>query len=522
MAEPVREITIVGGGTAGWLAAAMLNRYLNTNADAPVRVSLIESGKLPPIGVGEATVPPMRQVLHDVGVDEHEFFRRCNATIKLGVRFTNWDVDAGGRPVEYLNSLTEGPVVNGRNPGAPFMAFAPPTWNFPRTVLPTDHLIDLGRAPRRIGDQPYTAALGYAYHFEAGLFAEFMRDHATGQGVRHVIDDVEHVEMAADGNVAALHLTENGRWPVQLVIDCTGFKGLIINKAMGEPFQPYSDCMLNDRAIVGQIPRGAEDPIYPYTGAWALSSGWVWRIPLYSRISSGYVFSSAHLSDDAARAELLNHWGVDEETFQPRVVPMRVGKTRRTWVNNCVSIGLASGFIEPLESTGIYMTDRAIRVLIDYFPIRGFRGATTSSWGRCSTKSATSSWRTTTSPTATTRPTGARRGTKRTSRKPCWTTWRSGAAPCPRRWTCRRTASSPPGPTSTSSSARAFTPIPMPTWRRAGTSPAPTGTISAASWRAPRRSWPTRCRISALSSPACAAAMRPRTRRTRRGASARM
>lgn len=372
MAEPVREITIVGGGTAGWLAAAMLNRYLNRNASAPVRVSLIESGKLPPIGVGEATVPPMRQVLHDVGVDEHEFFRRCNATFKLGVRFTNWDLDARGRSVEYINSLTEGPVVNGRDPGAGFLAFAPEDWTFPRTVLPTDHLVDRARAPRRIGDQPYSATLGYAYHFEAGLFAEFMRDHATAQGVHHVIDDVDHVEMGTDGNVAALHLAEQGRWPVELVIDCTGFKGLIINKAMGEPFESYSDCMLNDRAIVGQVPRGADDPIYPYTGSWALSSGWAWRIPLYSRVSSGYVFSSAHLSDDEARAELLNHWGMDEETFQPRVVPMRVGKTRRTWVNNCVSIGLAAGFIEPLESTGIYMTDRAIRFLIDYFPDQGY------------------------------------------------------------------------------------------------------------------------------------------------------
>ncbi len=200
-------------------------------------------------------------------------------------------------------------------------------------------------------------------------------------GVEHILDDVEDVELDARGHVAAVHLKDRGgHHPVEFVVDCTGFKGgLIINKALKEPFIDYSKYLGNDRAMALQIPHPNPNVIASCTSSTALGAGWSWRVPpLFHRIGTGYVYSNAHRTDDEARDEFMAHLGTDAPPkggAEPRVIPMRVGRTRNAWVKNCIAIGLSSGFIEPLESTAIHMIDLGIQRLIAYFPDSDFSDA---------------------------------------------------------------------------------------------------------------------------------------------------
>ncbi len=214
--------------------------------------------------------------------------------------------------------------------------------------------------------------MGYAYHLDAGLFAGYLQEIGTERGVEHILDDVDGVERTETGLIAALQLREYGRRPVDLVIDCSGFRGLIIQQALEEPFIPYDRYLMNDRAIPVQIPH--EDPtrLPPCTRSTALEAGWSWRVPLFSRFGTGYVFSSAFKTDQQAIDEYLAHLGPVAAGAEPRIIKMRVGRSRRSWVGNCVAVGLSSGFIEPLESTAIYIIDTSVRLLLSNLPDRDF------------------------------------------------------------------------------------------------------------------------------------------------------
>ena len=207
---------------------------------------------------------------------------------------------------------------------------------------------------------------------DAGKFAGLMQTACKKKGVTHILDDVQDVELDERGHVAALQLERTGRHPVELVIDCTGFRGLIINKALDEEFISYSKYLANDRAMAVQIPHSDGQKLEPVTRSTALGAGWSWRVPLYNRIGTGYVFSSAHRTDDEAREEYIRHLGPEHKDVEPRVIPMRIGRNRNAWVKNCVAIGLSGGFIEPLESTAIHMIDTGIRWLVTYFPDNDF------------------------------------------------------------------------------------------------------------------------------------------------------
>jgi tryptophan halogenase len=235
-------------------------------------------------------------------------------------------------------------------------------------------MIAAGKGPRTLSAGNYQWSINYAYHVDAALLAEFMRDFAVTRGVTHIRDDVVDVLLDETGAVAALQLDKGGRYPVEFVVDCTGFKSLIWSRMGAEPFVAAGDRLLNDKAIPLQV--GHRDPtnIEPCTRATALGAGWAWRVPLYSRVGTGYVYSSAFRSDDEARAEFLAHLrasgdlpagGPDPDT---RVINMRVGYTRQPWIKNCVAIGLSSGFVEPLEATAIYSIDAAATRLVMNFP----------------------------------------------------------------------------------------------------------------------------------------------------------
>ncbi len=372
MAKPIREITIVGGGTAGWMAAMLLQTGLQQGRK--VKITLIESPDVATVGVGEATVPNMPRTLHQCGISEREFFKTCNASFKLGVDFTDWNRDRNGKPISYINPFARPPAIGTQQLGVYYSDLGAGALDFVQTFSPTVDLINACRAPRMSGAGEFDQKMkiGYAYHLDAGKFAGLMQKTCVAAGVNHLRDNVQDVELDERGYVAALHLERSGRHPVELVIDCTGFRGLIINQALKEPFVSYSRYLANDRAMAVQIPHLDKQKLEPVTRSTALGAGWSWRVPLYNRIGTGYVFSSAHRTDEEARAEFLAHLGPAGKDAEPRVIPMRIGRSRHAWVKNCVALGLSGGFIEPLESTAIHMIDMGVRWLTTYFPDSDF------------------------------------------------------------------------------------------------------------------------------------------------------
>lgn len=376
MAEPIGEITIVGGGTAGWMAAVFLITRLNNRpGKPPVRVTLVESPNVPTVGVGEATVPGMRELLRQLDIPEATFIERCNASFKLGVRFVNWDKRPDGSPGCYDHPFDGlGVEIQGTNPAYHYHRFGRSGGlaNLGDALSPSTRLIDERRAPKAFEQDDYEYAVGYAYHLDAGLFAGLLREIAVERGVRHVLDDVDDLERDDRGHISALILRERGRWPVELVIDCTGFRSLILQTALEEPFEPFSRYLFNDKALAVQIPHRDVSGLEPCTRSTALGAGWAWRVPLYSRIGTGYVYSSRFRSDQEAIDEFLQHLGSEGEGAEPRVIPMRIGRARRTWVGNCVAVGLSGGFIEPLESTAIFIIEAALRWLVANLPDRDF------------------------------------------------------------------------------------------------------------------------------------------------------
>jgi tryptophan halogenase len=370
MGAPIESVTIVGGGTAGWLTAALLQAFGRKQQAGrkPLQITVIESPDIPTVGVGEATVPGMVRTLKEAGISEQEFFRNCNASFKLGVSFDGWNIDKNGKPISYINPFVSAPSVRGVEMGYYFLKYGAGQHDFVQSYSATVDLIKAKKGPRGDASGKFDAGTGFAYHLDAGKFSKLLTRHCVRNGVRHVQENMLSVEKDERGYIAALHLDKTGRHPVELVIDCTGFRGLILNEALEEPFISYSKYLANDRAMAVQIPHPAPDKIEPVTRSTALGAGWTWRVPLYNRIGTGYVFSSAHRTDEEARVEFLEHLGPAAKDAEPRIIPIRVGRSRNAWVKNCIGIGLSGGFIEPLESTAIYMIDMGVRWLLSYFP----------------------------------------------------------------------------------------------------------------------------------------------------------
>lgn len=384
MAKPIQSLTIVGGGTSGWLAAAFLAQLCqNELRDGSMAITLIESPNIPKIGVGEASAPGLPNTFRAIGLDERKFIKEANATFKLSGYFDGWNVDAEGRPKRWVNSFMSVPSIAGRSPGYFYLKYGRGEGlEFSNSISACPEAIDAKRGPRPLNARDYESMLLYAYHMDAMVVADQLRDISVSLGVRHIRDDVTAVNLDERGYVASLGLKEQGQHPIEFVIDATGFAGLIINKALGEPFQPFDKYLVNDRAAVVQIPHEDPTQIAPITQAIAMSAGWRFSVPLYNRIGTGYIFSSKFTSDDEAITELKQHIGAQADGKDPRIIPMRIGKTRRSWVKNCVAIGLSSGFAEPLEATAIHSVDLAVRWLYAHFPDSDFSPALRKSYNR--------------------------------------------------------------------------------------------------------------------------------------------
>ena len=376
MDNRIRKFTIVGGGSAGWLAASLLLGALNRRNDGPdTEITLIESPNVPAIGVGEATTLSMMVTFDQLRIDERDFLKACDGTLKAAVKFTGWDRGEGGTPLSYYHPFDAPPYIYGFAPAYHYHRRAragrtQPPFAHCMSVLPA--LLDRDLAPRTAEADDYQGIANYSYHLDAVQLGRYLKTYCTTLGVRYVSDDVVDVTVNEGGFITALELKEHGTHPVEFVIDCSGFRGLILRKALGEPFIPYGDQLLCDRAVAAQVPYRDGAKLEPFTTSTALGAGWAWNVPLYSRRGTGYVFSSRFISDDEAIAEFLAHLGADGEAAEPRVIPMTIGRLRRSWVNNCLAVGLAGGFVEPLESTSIHLTQISLRRFLDHLPDRSF------------------------------------------------------------------------------------------------------------------------------------------------------
>lgn len=359
----IQRIVVVGGGTAGWLAACLL--AARADPAAGVTVTLVESPDIATIGVGEGTWPTMRRTLEQIGIDEAEFLLACDASFKQGSRFLGWR--DGSPDDQYLHPFTPPAeedaraILDGWRDGA-----------FADAVSPQAAVCARDLAPRQRSMPPYVGALNYTYHLDAGRFAALLMRHATGRlGVRHVRDHVESVATSSDGDIAAVMTRANGAVSGDLFLDCTGHAALLIAGHYGVPFIDRGDVLFNDRALAAQVPVAPDSPIASQTEATAHDAGWIWDIGLPGRRGIGCVYSSAHLSDDAAadvlRGYIARHLPVaDEAPF--RRLTFRSGHRERFWHRNCLAIGLSAGFLEPLEASAIVLVELSLQALVDSFP----------------------------------------------------------------------------------------------------------------------------------------------------------
>jgi tryptophan 7-halogenase len=367
MSNKIEKIIIVGGGSSGWMAASYILKALNFNID----LTLIESPKIGKIGVGEATIPTIKEQLFDfLEIPEEEWMPSCKATYKLGIKFVNWKRSAKEGGDHYYHSFGEMPSCS----NIPLSQL----WAYWRTTgLETAHdyscyvtprICDGMRSPRFLDGKKVAH---YAYHFDALDIANYLQEWCTKRGLQHVKDDIVNVRLDENGNIKSL-LGEGGEtYEADLYIDCTGFQGLLIEKALNEPHISFSDSLLTDRAVAINIPSDSEkDGIRPYTTATAFSSGWQWEIPLYGRSGNGYVYSSKFQTADSAELEMRKFFGAKADSLEARHIKFKSGRRRRSWVKNCVSFGLSSSFLEPLESTGLYFVYAALYQFMEYFPMK--------------------------------------------------------------------------------------------------------------------------------------------------------
>jgi tryptophan halogenase len=382
MDQRIKKIVVLGGGTAGWMSAAYLAKALGDT----VTITVLEAPSIPRIGVGEATIPNLQRVFFDfLGLSEEEWMPECNASFKMAVKFINWRTPGPGEP--------HARVLNGRpdhfhhpfgilpeHEGLPLSHYWVRNRHRGLTDEPFDYacfpaiaVMDRLRAPRDREGRPVTY---YAWHFDAHLVADFLRRHATSKlGVVHVQDEMVSAHQDERGFVTSLATRSGARLDADLFIDCSGFRGLLINQVLAEPFIDMNDHLLCNSAVAYALPHDDEkEGVEPYTSAIAMKAGWTWKIPMLGRFGTGYVYSDRFATRDEATVDFCRLWGIDPEEVGPRLnhVRFRVGRNRRAWVKNVVGIGLSSCFLEPLESTGIYFVYAALYQLAKHFPDKRF------------------------------------------------------------------------------------------------------------------------------------------------------
>ena len=360
--QRVKKVVIAGGGTAGWCAAAGLSRLIGPLLD----ITLVESADIGIIGVGEATIPTIRTFHALTSVDEQAFMKATNATFKLGIEFENWARD-GDRYFHSFGSIGK----------TPWMAHFYHLWLEARDQgfggSLDDYSLELKAARAGKFQLHKNLTINYAYHFDAVLYGKYLRKLSEATGVKRIEGEITGVQQQAEtGFITSLTLASGEVVEGDLFIDCTGFRGLLIEQTLKAGWEDWGHWLPTDRALAVQT--RADGPITPYTKAIAHGEGWRWRIPLQNRVGNGLIYSSAYLSDDEAEARLRGL--LDEPMVNaPRLVKYRTGRRKKFWDKNCIAMGLSSSFVEPLESTSIHLFQRGVLHLVQNFPFFGINDA---------------------------------------------------------------------------------------------------------------------------------------------------
>jgi tryptophan halogenase len=374
--EAIKNVTIIGGGTAGWMTAAALSHMLRR---LPVSITLIESKEIGTVGVGEATVPHIRHFNATLGISEPEFMRATRATFKLGIEFRNWGQigDSYLHPFGAFGDDLGGVAFHQHWVRANHAGQASPigAYSLPVALAHGDRFAHPASDPASL-----LSTYSYAYQFDAGLYAAYLRQYAEARGVRRLEGKVVAVGQDAETGFIENVTLQNGQCVgAELFVDCSGFRGLLIEQTLESGYENWSHWLPCDRAVAAPCP--SKGGLSPYTRATAQAAGWTWRIPLQHRTGNGHVYCSSHISDEEALAELiaqLDHPPIAEPNF----LKFTTGKRRAQWIKNVVAIGLSAGFLEPLESTSIHLIQLAIGRLLDFFPSRQFDPVSTGEFNR--------------------------------------------------------------------------------------------------------------------------------------------
>ncbi len=363
MSNAVKKIVILGGGTAGWLTAALVAAHHKDRDQSKLEIVLVESADIPTVGVGEGTWPTMKNTFQQIGLKESDVFRACHAAFKQGGKFVNW---VHGNNDFYYHPFTV-PMGYGRLDLAPYVNriedYAVDT-NFQH------HVCEAGLAPRTLAEGEYQGPCNYAYHLDAGALADLLKQHAKEKlGVTHLVDTMLDTQLTADHSIASITLKEHGVLSGDLFVDCTGASSLLLGKALEVPFIDVDHILFNDRALALQVPYERDDaPVACHTIATAQSAGWIWDIGLTHRRGVGHVYSSQFTSDDEAEHNLRAYLGDSSRDLTPRKISYRPGHREKFWHKNCVAVGMAAGFVEPLEATAIMLIEVTARYIADNIP----------------------------------------------------------------------------------------------------------------------------------------------------------
>lgn len=372
-ADNSKTLTIVGGGAAGWMTAIYLNKVFNSQS-LNFQITVIESPDIGIIGVGEATVHSIRYFFAAMGLDEDELLRATHATLKTGIMFRNWMRPVNGQMHQYFHPFEQQQLGQQLDMSSSwFLSARYQQERYDEGVSLSAHLIKQGHGPKGRQSAPYQGVVPYGYHLDAVLMARFLRDKAVLAGVKHIEDTIINVDIAK-GQITAV-LSSNARYQADIFIDATGFKGLLIDALMTDNWQSFAAALPCNKAVALQLPHHPGYQPKPYTQATALSHGWVWQIDLSSRQGSGYVYDGNRLTPEQAEKELRSYLLTHRQTLglpydqqaldqlKARHLEMKVGCRRQFWIGNCIAIGLAGGFIEPLESTGLHLINLGARLL---------------------------------------------------------------------------------------------------------------------------------------------------------------
>lgn len=355
---PVRHIAVVGGGTAGWMTALLL---VNSGYGERIRVTVLESPQVGAIGVGEGSTPWMRGFFEEIGIEESEWMPACDATYKAGITFDGWSTRPGFERyfhafASMLDNLTMTQFVDNVHRRLD----REDVHAHPDRYFIAARLARECKAPRPRHEFPFD--VWYGYHFDSVKLGQFLQRKALERGIHHLPRHVGAVQCDERGDIAALQLESGERFEADFFVDCTGFSGLLIEKTLKTPYTSYADALFNDAAVA--MPTPLEGPIMSQTISTALRHGWAWKIPLTARYGNGYVYSTAHCTPEQAETELRQHLGQLDVDVPARHLRMRTGRVDRHWHRNCLAVGLAQGFIEPLEATALMLVQRTASLFV--------------------------------------------------------------------------------------------------------------------------------------------------------------